>query len=112
MGSTNFQSVPNMQNGFKAGSGTTITKILKGSVAVDPASIATVAVGEVTVTISGAVVGDTVIMTPPTAGLTAGLIVCDARVSAADTVKVRIYNSTAGAVDEASATWFYTLIRA
>lgn len=87
-------------------------ELVLGTVSVNPASISTLAVGEVTVTITGAVEGDSVIMTPPAAGLTAGLIVCDARVSAADTVKIRIYNSTGGSVDEAAATWAYCLIRA
>jgi hypothetical protein len=87
--------------------------IKTGTVSVNPASIATLAVGEVTLTISGAVVGDKVVMNPPAAGLTAGVFYTgDARVSAADTVKIRIYNSTGGSVDEAAATWDYCLIRA
>jgi hypothetical protein len=64
--------------------------IVTGTVSVNPPSIASAAVGEVTLTITGATVGDKVVMSPPAAGLTAGLVVCDARVSAADTVKVRI----------------------
>jgi hypothetical protein len=92
--------------------GTALTYIEKGTVAVDPASIATGAVGEVSISIANAKPGDTVLMTPPTAGLTAGLLVCDARCSAAGTVKVRIHNTTGGSVDEPSATWFYMLVRA
>ena len=86
-------------------------KVLTGTVSVNPANVANAAVTEVTLTISGALVGDVVIMTPPAAGLTAGLVACDARVSAADTVKLRIANLSGGAVDEAAADWGYCLIR-
>lgn len=85
--------------------------IIVGTVTVDLASVAAGAVTEKTLTISGATLGDTVIMTVPAAGLTAGLCVCDARVSAANEVKVRVINGTAGAIDEASGTWGFCLIR-
>ncbi len=111
MGATNFQSIPNMQNGFKAGSGTTITKILKGTVAVNLASLATVTAADLDVTITGAAVGDSVIIQPPAADMTAGLLVCQAWVAAADTVTIRVYNASGSTIDEASATWIYTLIR-
>jgi hypothetical protein len=111
MGATNFQSVPNMQNGMKVGSGTQITKIVKGTVSVNPASLATVTAADLSVTITGAAVGDAVIMNPPAAGLTAGLFATDVWVSAADTVKIRFYNGSAGTIDEAAADWTYTLIR-
>jgi hypothetical protein len=87
-------------------------KIILGTVSVNPASIGNAAIGETTVTISGAAVGDIVVMNPPAAGLTAGLGVLGAVVSATDTVKVRIVNNSGGAVDEAAATWSYVLIRA
>lgn len=93
------------------GGGTTINTIVRGTVAIDPASIASAAVGETSVTITGATVGDTVVLSPPTAGLTAGLGLLDARVSAANTVKVRIANLSGGSVDEPSGTWTYMLIR-
>ncbi len=111
MARSTFKGPVKSVNGFEFGDGTQITFIKKGTVSVDPASIDTLAVGEVTVTVTGAAVGDAVIMHPPAAGLTAGLIVADARVSATNEVKVRIYNSTAGAVNEAAANWIYTLIR-
>lgn len=111
MGATNFQSVPNMQNGMKVGSGTQITKIVKGSVAIDLASIGSAAVGEATVTVSGAAVGDAIFFCAPAAGLTAGLGILEARVSAADTVKLRVANLSGGSVDEASKTFDYILFR-
>lgn len=90
------------------GQGAAIT----GTVTVDLASVTAGAVTEKTLTITGAALGDTVIMTVPAAGLTAGLCVCDARVSATDTVKVRVINGSAGTIDEASGTWGYALFRA
>ena len=86
--------------------------VVTGTVSVNLPSIADGDVGEATVTITGATVGDTVIMTPPAAGLTAGIAVCEARVSAADTVKIRAVNGSGGTVDEAAGTWNYCLIRA
>jgi hypothetical protein len=111
MGSTSYQSIVNMQNGMKVGSGTTITKVLKGTVAVDLASLATVTAADKDITIAGAAVGDTVIIQPPAADMTAGLLVCQAWVAATDTVTVRVYNASGSTIDEASATWVYTLIR-
>lgn len=112
MGRSNFSGPVKSTNGFIAGSsGTQITGIFKGTVSINPASIGSAAVGETSVTISGAVVGDVVILVPPTAGLTAGLAATQAYVSAADTVKVRIANLSGGSVDEAAGTWTYILIR-
>lgn len=93
------------------GSGTAITKIVKGTCTVDLPSIADADVGEATVTITGAATNDIVVLIPPTAGLTAGLAVCGAVVSATDTVKVRAVNGSGGTIDEASGTWIYLLIR-
>lgn len=85
--------------------------VIKGTVAVDLASMATLAGSEITLTITGAAVGDTVILNPVAAGNTAGIIYGGARVSAADTVKLRVFNGSAGTIDEASQTWDYCLIR-
>lgn len=85
--------------------------LIKGTIAVDLPSIASAAVGEVTLTITGAAVNDTVIMNPVAAGNTAGLVFGGARVSAANTVKLRVANLSGGTVDEASQTWDYCLIR-
>lgn len=92
------------------GAGSAVTYVKKAAVSVDLASIDTLAVVEATVTVTGAAAGDAVLANPP-ATLTAGLMVAGAYVSAADTVKLRVYNSTAGAVDEAAADWVFTLIR-
>lgn len=116
MGQTKFSGPVVATNGFSGASltinsGTAITKILKGTITVNPASVLTLATTEVTVTLTGAVAGDVITVNPPAAGLTAGMVVCDARVSATDEVKIRIFNGSAGTVDEASGTWLYTILR-
>lgn len=89
--------------------GSKIKKIKKGSVTVNPASIAAGAVGETTVTITGVQVGDLVQLIPPTT-LEAGLVIGQPFVSAADTVKFRMINGTGGAVDAASGSWTYVWV--
>lgn len=89
------------------GQGTIIT----GTVTVDLASVLTLATTEKTLTITGAVAGDFVLFVPPTAGLTAGMCICNAVVSAADTVKLRVFNGSGGTIDEASGTWGYMIFR-
>lgn len=112
MSQSTFSGPVKSTGGLICGSdGTTITKIYKGTVAVDVASLLTVASADTSITITGAAVGDIVILNPPTTAATAGLLVCQAHVSATDTVKARIYNSSGGTIDEASGTWYYTLIR-
>ena len=64
---------------------------------------------DLTVTIKGAKVGDTVIATPPST-IESSLTWC-AFVSAVDTITVRIHTYGAGAVNPASATWRITLLR-
>lgn len=91
--------------------GTAITYVKKGTIAIDLPSIAAAEVGEATATLTGAAVGDVVILNAPAAGLTAGLAICEVRVSATDTIKVRAANGTAAPINEASATCTYVLIR-
>lgn len=74
-----------------------------GSATVDLGSIAAGAIATFTITVTGAAAGDTVYVGPPST-IEAGLTWC-AFVSAADTVTVRVHNTTAGAIDPASATW-------
>jgi hypothetical protein len=91
--------------------GTVLTKMLKGSVTIDPASVAAGVVSSQTFTLTGAVVGDALQLNPPAAGLTAGLIVLQSFVSAANTVTVLFQNTTGAPIDEPSASWTYLLIR-
>ena len=91
--------------------GTAIAKIIKGTVTIDPASLGPSVVGEETVTLTGAVVGDVVMLRPPTAGVDASIIIADARVTAVNEIKFRMFNPTVGSINVASGTWLYMLIR-
>lgn len=64
---------------------------------------------ELTVSVPGATVGQCVVLGPP-AALEAGLA-ATGYVSAADTVKIRLSNYTAGAINPASATWAVAVLR-
>jgi hypothetical protein len=92
--------------------GTALSKIVKGVVAVDCSSLLTLTYEVLTLTITGATVLDTVIMNPGTAGLNPGIFFVAPYVSAADTVKVTVFNATAGTLDAASLSCPYMLIRA
>lgn len=74
--------------------------------AVDPASLATDAVANTQITLTGAATTDDVIAIPPV-DLEAGLVCQSAWVSGANTVQVRIQNVSAGTVDGASKTWAF-----
>lgn len=93
------------------GSGTAITKIVKGAVTINPASINATTFSSQTFALTGASVGDSLILNPPAAGLTSGLMVCQAFVSSADTITISFYNSSGAPIDESSASWNYVLIR-
>ncbi|RCG31981.1 hypothetical protein DQ384_05415 [Sphaerisporangium album] len=83
--------------------------ILTGTATLDFPSIAAGTTAELTITVTGAVVGNPVALAPP-ATLTAGLI-ASGRVTAANTVTVRMANVTSGAIDPASATWGAAVIQ-
>lgn len=111
MATTHFSGPVASTAGFTPGtSSVSLTQVMKGTIAVDPASALTLTSQEVTVTITGAATGDLVIMNPPSA-LESSLTYGGAYVSAADTVKVRITNHSAGTVDGASSTWTYAILR-
>lgn len=77
-----------------------------GSVSIDPASIASVTRGVGVATIVGVALGDVVVMIPP-AALNDDLLFVGARVTAADTVNVYLYNPTGGAIDDTARSWDY-----
>jgi hypothetical protein len=91
-------------------SGTGISAIIHGTVNVDPPSIPGSTSATFTVTITGATVGDRIFLTPPDT-IEGELVYQGAAVTAADTVTIRLYNWTAGAVDGAALTWSYLIIR-
>lgn len=99
-------------SGLQAGAaGTLLTEIVKGTIAVDLASIDPGDTADAELTITGAEPGDIVVLCPPTTAMTAGLLVGQAHVSDADKVKVRVLNTTESSIDESSASWTYLLIK-
>lgn len=93
----------------QVGSGDKITNIKLGTVSVDPAAINTLTRGEVDVTLTGAKVGDFVNLNPPV-DLEATLLFVGARVKAADTITVFLYNQSGGTVNGAAKNWTYLLV--
>lgn len=90
--------------------GTSIAKILVGTVAYNPADLASATLREDDITIVGLAVGDLIFFNVP-ASLESGLLFVGCRVKTTDTAAVRIYNPTGGAVNGASLTWSYIIIR-
>jgi hypothetical protein len=78
------------------------------SVSVDPPSIPAGQAANVNVTVPGVAVGDDVLAIPPDT-LEAGLVPQAASVPAADTIRVRLYNPTAAAIDGAARTWRFII---
>ena len=110
MALTTFSGPVRSLNGFIAGDGNTITKVLSGSASLDFPEIAAVSQADLTITVTGAAVGDEVIMALPAAPA-AGLVF-NAFVSAANTVTVRASNITAAPVNAAAATYGVIVIAA
>lgn len=86
------------------------------SVSINPASVAANITAEQTFTVPGLQVGDMVWVNTPAVGtgaeqMNAGLGVCGARVSAADTLALRFNNNTAGALDAGTATYTVLVMR-
>lgn len=79
------------------------------NVTFDPASVPAQTSPDQDVTVPGAKVGDVVVCNPPV--LVTNLGVGQCRVKQADTVTVRFINPTAGALDAASGTWQFWLLR-
>lgn len=77
--------------------------ILKGSAELNFGSINAGATAELTLTVTGAVTGQPVALSSASS-VEAGLIWCG-YVSAANTVTVRMYNTTGAPIDPAAATW-------
>lgn len=75
---------------------------------VDIASLATDAIANTQVTVAGALTTDIVDVIPPVT-LEAGISIQTAWVSAADTIQVRVSNTSAGTVDAASGTFTFNL---
>lgn len=83
--------------------------VISGTATLDFPSISANTISTLTVTVTGAVVGDSVSLAPPS-GINAGLM-WSGFVSAANTVTIRLLNTTGSAIDPASATWKVNVIR-
>jgi hypothetical protein len=94
---------------LRVGGGTVVANILSATATLDFGSIGSNGTETLTITVTGAVAGDSVFLGVP-AGLDAGLVFC-ASVTAANTVTVRMHNSSGGSIDPASGTFRATVIR-
>lgn len=95
-----------MSNGIIAGNCASITRL---SATVDLGSVAANTSETETTTVAGVKSGDTVILEKPS--LEAGIVIGNCWVSADDTVSIQVINSTASAVDAASETMYFTVLR-
>jgi hypothetical protein len=110
MALTTFSGPVRSLNGFISGNGATITKVLSGSASLDFGSISAATQANLTITVTGAAVGDEVIMALPAAPA-AGLVF-NAFVSATNTVTIRASNISGSPVDPAAATYGVIVIAA
>ena len=90
--------------------GTVLTEVIKAAVTVDVVSIPANDVVIQTFTVTNATPGSSV-MISPNGGLTNGLVLAYARVSAANTVEVKFTNTTGAAINPANMTYYITVIR-
>lgn len=73
----------------------------------DPAALAATTARDDAITVTGVAATDVVIGYQAAPALTAGLSIQEARVSAANTITVRLNNASAGSIDGASGTWTF-----
>jgi hypothetical protein len=85
--------------------GTTVKNIKSGTASVDFASITNAETGSATFTVTGAAVGDIVVVNPP--ALTTGLVFGGATVTAANTVTVYATNASAAPINETAKDFAY-----
>jgi hypothetical protein len=98
---TNFDEIGIKKAGSAAS--TLFTNVLNATTTFDPASLATVTgLTSSAITVTGAALGDFVIVAAPydRAG-----VIADGYVTAANTVKITLFNTTTGTLDLASGTW-------
>ena len=79
------------------------------TVSVDLGSVAANTSEEETATVTGVKLGDFVVCMD--SALSAGQVIAQARVSAADTVTLQVINTTAGAIDAASRSMTFLVVR-
>lgn len=86
-----------------------VDKMWVANLTIDVASVGANTTAEQTFTLKGLKVGDFVLVNKP--ALNAGLGVCNARVSAADTIALTFNNNTAAGIDPASQTYLVLVMR-
>lgn len=86
-----------------------LPKVSTYSPSIDLASIGATSYSTQSFTVTGLSTNDVVLVNTP--ALTAGLYLISYRVSAADTLSLTLYNSTAGSIDEAAAVFKIVSIR-
>ena len=91
--------------------GTALTLVQKGVIAVTVAAGLAAAEEDISLTIAGAAAGDIVILTPLNAAMETGVGIAAVWVSAANTVKVRVSNFSGSTLTGSTANWQYCLIR-
>jgi hypothetical protein len=110
MALSTFSGPVKSDNGFIAGTGTTVTSILAATATINFASIsANTTTDSSAITVTGAAVGDAVFVGAP-AAIESGLVITGF-VSAANAVKVRAANVTAAAIDPASGAFKVVVIK-
>ncbi len=91
------------------GDNDTVYGIEFGTVEIDPANLNATTRGATTFTLTGAKATDIIIVNPPST-LNDDLIFAGAAITADDEVTVYLYNPTAGAINQAAATFSYCWI--
>lgn len=91
--------------GVQIATGAEVKAIVAGTASVDFPSITNAETGSATFTVTGAAVGDVIVVNPP--ALTTGLGFAGARVTAANTVTVYAVNASAAPINEGAATFTY-----
>ena len=91
------------------GQAVNVATALTGTQSVDPANITAGAIGTITITATGVLATDLVAVEAP-ATLAAGLVVQGIQVTA-NTITVKLMNTTAGAIDDTAKTWTWKAVR-
>lgn len=93
------------------GGGTEINKIVKGSVSVVVPAAAGGTNFTITAALTGAVVGDSLILNMNNAADESALVVCACWVSAPDQISISAFNNSGGPLTGSTTNWDYCLIR-
>lgn len=93
------------------GSGTAITKIVKSTIAVTISALAAAAEEDIDVAVTGAAVGDSVIVTPLEATMETGVAVLGAWVLSAGNITIRVGNTHTSSLTGSTSNWQCLLIR-